>query len=82
MTDRHAGPGRFGQDAPLDAPELHETPLPPSDMLVDVASDESFPASDPPSYPAVSASKPNPDEHQDVVPDPVRVRESGSGEPQ
>lgn len=61
MTDR---------DPADDAPS--ETPLPPHDVVVDVASDESFPASDPPSYPAVSASKPAQDEHQDVVPDPRR----------
>ncbi len=65
MTDHRQPP------PPDDAKELHPTPLPPEDLLVDVASDASFPASDAPSYPAVSASKPNPDEHPDVVPDPT-----------
>ncbi len=59
-------------DRDPDGDEPNETPLPSHDVVVDVASDESFPASDPPSYPAVSASKPVPDEHQDVVPDPRR----------
>lgn len=52
--------------------ELRPTPLPPEDALVDEASDESFPASDPPSYPAVSASKRAADDHPDVLPDPAR----------
>ena len=51
--------------------ELHPTPLPPEDAMVDEASDDSFPASDPPSYPAVSASRRAADDHTDVVPDPA-----------
>jgi hypothetical protein len=40
------------------APALHPTPLPPQeDLLIDEESDESFPASDPPSYPGASASR-------------------------
>ncbi|MBA2253825.1 MAG: hypothetical protein H0W07_01755 [Chloroflexi bacterium] len=65
MTDQEA------TTHPAEPDELRPTPLPPEGLLVDVASDDSFPASDPPSYPAVSASKPTGDDHPDVVPDPT-----------
>lgn len=42
---------------PAEPPALHPTPLPPKDQVVDETGDESFPASDPPSYPAASASR-------------------------
>lgn len=54
----------------MERPELRPTPLPPEDAIVDDASDASFPASDPPSYPAVTSSGRQPTgDDADVVPD-------------
>jgi hypothetical protein len=69
MTD-HDQPG-----AATDGGELRPTPLPPADAMIDEASDESFPASDPPSYPAVSTSRPDDRAHPRAPDDPGQGHE-------